>query len=122
MGLSLPLNLGARSYPIHFGDDLTASVAAQVAALAAEGRRVAIVTDANVAAAQAAALRAMFGDAPVLTVAAGEGSKSLETLGRVLDFLSEKKLGRSDALFASGGGVIGDLAGFAAASYLRGIA
>src|SRR5216683_3105149 len=50
-----------------------------------------------------------------------EGSKSLAGLGRVLDFLAGQKLDRGGALFAVGGGVIGDLGGFAAASWLRGI-
>ena len=74
-----------------------------------------------VAAAQADALRGMFGAAPVLAVEAGEGAKSLAGLGRVLDFLAASKLDRGGAVFAVGGGVIGDLAGFAAASYLRGV-
>jgi len=82
---------------------------------------VAVLTDQNFARAQAAALRAMAGDAPVLAVEPGEGSKSLAGLGRVLDFLAAQKLDRGGALFAVGGGVIGDLGGFAAASWLRGI-
>ena len=51
----------------------------------------------------------------------GEGSKTLETYGRLLGFLSENRLSRSDALIALGGGVTGDLTGFAAATYQRGI-
>ncbi|HMF56153.1 MAG TPA: 3-dehydroquinate synthase [Pyrinomonadaceae bacterium] len=52
----------------------------------------------------------------------GERYKSLRTLERSLEFLSESKLERSDAVVALGGGVVGDLAGFAAAVYLRGVA
>src|SRR5205085_3590049 len=52
----------------------------------------------------------------------GERFKSLRTAGRALEFLSESRLERSDAVVALGGGVVGDLAGFAAAVYLRGIA
>lgn len=118
---TLTVNLGSRSYPIMFGAELAASVHAQVTALTSGGRRVAVITDANVAAKLDAARRAMFGDTPVLTVAAGEGSKSLDTLGRALDFLAEHKLDRGGAVLAFGGGVIGDLAGFAAASWLRGV-
>ena len=117
----LRVNLGERSYPIRFGADLRADVRAAVDDLAAAGRRVAVVTDERVAAAQADALRGMFGAAPVLAVEAGEGAKSLAGLGRVLDFLAASKLDRGGAVFAVGGGVIGDLAGFAAASYLRGV-
>jgi 3-dehydroquinate synthase len=116
---TLNVNLGARSYPIRFGADLTTEVRAELARLGAAGRRVAVLTDRNVAA--TGALRAMFGDIPVLAVEAGEGSKSLAGLGRVLDFLAEQKLDRGGVLFAAGGGVIGDLGGFAAASWLRGI-
>jgi 3-dehydroquinate synthase len=51
----------------------------------------------------------------------GEGSKNLKTFENILEFLAENKLTRSDIIVALGGGVCGDLAGFAAASYLRGI-
>ena len=52
---------------------------------------------------------------------AGEASKNLETWSRLIMFLAEEKLSRTDAVIALGGGVVGDLAGFAAASYLRGV-
>lgn len=52
----------------------------------------------------------------------GESHKSIETLGSLLDYLADQKLTRSDALAALGGGIAGDLCGFAAASYLRGVA
>ncbi len=118
---TLTVNLGPRSYPIHFGAELAAQVRAQVDALASAGRRVAVITDENVATKLKVGLQAMFGDAPVRVVPAGEGSKSLATLGCALDFLAERKLDRGGAVFAFGGGVIGDLAGFAAASWLRGV-
>lgn len=121
MADSLRVNLAERSYPIRFGADLRAEVRAKADEIAAAGRRVAVVTDERVADAQAEALRAMFGAAPVLALEAGEGAKSLVGLGRVLDFLAASKLDRGGAVFAAGGGVIGDLGGFAAASYLRGV-
>lgn len=52
---------------------------------------------------------------------AGEASKNLETLSRILEFLAEERLTRTDCVAALGGGVTGDMAGFAAAVYLRGI-
>ena len=55
------------------------------------------------------------------TFPAGEGSKNLSTYADVLHFLGEHRFSRSDVVVALGGGVVGDLAGFAAASYLRGI-
>jgi len=118
---TLNVNLGERSYAILISTDLSVDVRDEVARLAAAGRRVAVLTDTNFARAQAAVLKAMFGDAPVLAVEPGEGSKSLAGLGRVLDFLAGQKLDRGGVLFAVGGGVIGDLGGFAAASWLRGI-
>lgn len=118
---TLTVNLGERSYAIRFGVDLSAEVRAEVTRLQAAGRKIAVLTDLNVQLAQSAALRAMFGEVPVLAVEAGEGAKSLAGLGRALDFLAEHKLDRGGVLFAVGGGVIGDLGGFAAASWLRGI-
>ncbi len=118
---TLRVNLGERSYPIHFGADVGGEVRAAARELAAAGRRIAVVTDVNVQRVQAGALRAMFGDAPVLAVEAGEGAKSPAGIGRVWDFLATAKLDRGGAVFAVGGGVIGDLGGFAAASWLRGV-
>ncbi len=121
MSDSLTVNLGERSYPIRFGADFTAEVRAQVDGFVGAGRKVAVLTDDNVARALAGKLGAIFGAAPLLSVPAGEGSKSLETLGRVLDFLAEQRIDRGGVLFVVGGGVIGDLGGYAAASWLRGI-
>jgi 3-dehydroquinate synthase len=121
MAESLAVHLGERSYTLHFGADCSEQVRREVARLGAAGRRVAVVTDANVAAAQASALAAVFAGVPVLAVEPGEGAKSLGGLGRVLDFLAANRLDRGGAVFAVGGGVIGDLGGFAAAAWLRGI-
>jgi 3-dehydroquinate synthase len=117
----LHVSLGDRSYEILFAEDLTAEVRAQADALASGGRRYAVVTDANVARAHGATLRDFFADAPTHVVPPGEESKSVPELGRVLDFLASRGIDRYGALFAVGGGVVGDLAGFAAASYLRGV-
>jgi 3-dehydroquinate synthase len=121
MAENLRVNLGERSYEIVFGVDLTDAMRAEVAALQAAGRKVAVVTDANVARAQPELFGAVFAAVPIHTLEAGEGAKSLEGFGRVLDFLAAAKLDRGGVLFAVGGGVIGDLAGFAAAAWLRGI-
>jgi 3-dehydroquinate synthase len=117
----LHVSLGERSYTILFAEDLGAQVRALAGELVRGGRRIAVVTDRNVASIQAARLRDAFADAPVLAVAPGEESKSVPELGRALDFLAAQGLDRSGVVFAVGGGVVGDLAGFAAASYLRGI-
>ncbi len=121
MHSSLRVNLGERSYDLFFGSGLAGSIRARIDELRAAGRKVALVTDANLAATQAAALDALSGDCPRLVLPAGECTKCVRELGRVWDFLAENRLDRGSQLVAVGGGVIGDLAGFAAASYLRGI-
>jgi 3-dehydroquinate synthase len=118
---TVAVDLGERSYPILLDADLTAAVRAKVADLTGAGRRVAAVTDRHLLERQGPALRAMFGETPFFVAEPGEQTKSLQTLGRLWDFLAEHRLDRIGALFAVGGGVIGDLGGFAAASYLRGI-
>ena len=119
---TLTVALGARSYPIHFAADCSAALAGEVAGLRAAGRRLAVVSDTTFARIQADFLRAAFGDLPVFAVEPGEESKSLAGFSRVLDFLAASRLDRGGVVFAVGGGVIGDLAGFAAAAWLRGIA
>ncbi|HSY53208.1 MAG TPA: 3-dehydroquinate synthase family protein, partial [Opitutaceae bacterium] len=121
MSDALTVNLGERTYHILFSPDLTAEVRVKVDAFASAGRQMVVLTDQNVATKQSAALRAMFGEAPMLVVPAGESTKSLAEFGRVLDFLAAQRMERTGLLIAVGGGVIGDLGGFAAASYLRGI-
>lgn len=124
MQSSLRVNLGERSYDLFFGSGILAGLRDELAALRAAGRRVALVTDENLARDQAGALALLAGGAealPILVLPAGEGTKRLAELGRVWDFLATNRLDRSSVLVALGGGVIGDLAGFAAASYLRGI-
>ena len=118
---TLQVNLGDRSYPILFAEDLTAEVRTLVADLKAASRRITVITDRNVATIQAPVLHKLFGDAPTLIVPSGEESKSIAEFGRALDFLAAQGLDRSGAVFAVGGGVVGDLAGFAAAAYLRGV-
>jgi 3-dehydroquinate synthase len=119
---TLSVNLGERSYSLNFAADLSSAVRTEVDRLAAAGSLSAIVTDANVARFQVDALRAMFPSNAICVVPAGESVKSLTGLNTVLDFLAEHKIDRSGALFAVGGGVVGDLGGFAAATWLRGIA
>jgi 3-dehydroquinate synthase len=118
---TLNVSLGDRSYPIRIGRDMAADIAGQVALDLSEGRKVAVITDENVHAGQAGFLEAAFGNLPVLVLPAGESTKAFANLERCCDFLAEAGLDRSGRVFAVGGGVIGDLAGFAAASFFRGI-
>jgi 3-dehydroquinate synthase len=88
---------------------------------AKRGQKSVLLTDDGVAKAQPEFLAKGFGSIPCLTIKAGEKAKSLESYGRVLDFLAANKVTRQGLLWVVGGGVMGDLGGFAAASYLRGI-
>ena len=116
--------LGERSYDIAIGRGLLASLGARIKALR-PGAKAAIVTDAAVAqlhlaAAEAALAKAGIASAPI-TVPAGEGSKSYANLKRVCEQLIDARIERGDVVVALGGGVIGDLAGFAAAITRRGL-
>ncbi len=84
-------------------------------------RRVLILTDDGVPAEYAKRVAAAAREAYIYTVPAGEGSKSIETYNAVLTFMMEHDFTRSDCAVAVGGGVCGDLCGFCAASYMRGI-
>jgi 3-dehydroquinate synthase len=118
---TLQVNLGERSYPILLGEDLAVDVRALCVKISGAGKKLVVITDGSVSKVLAKALDDMFGGAPVFVVPPGEESKSIPELARALDFLSSQGLDRSSSVFAIGGGVVGDLAGFAAASYLRGI-
>ncbi|MCX7960339.1 MAG: 3-dehydroquinate synthase [Burkholderiales bacterium] len=115
--------LGERSYPIHIGAGLL-DEAALYAPLVG-GRAVGIVSDANVAplygARLARALAAAGARTATVLVEAGEQAKCWQNVDRVVDALLGARIGRDGALVALGGGVVGDLAGFAAAVYQRGI-
>ena len=84
-------------------------------------RRVLIVTDSGVPAVYAQTVAAQCREATVVTVPMGEGSKSFAELESLCRVMMENNFTRADCVVAVGGGVVGDLAGFAAASYMRGI-
>lgn len=121
MAEPLTVNLSERSYPILFGRDMGNEMRRTAEMLTARGAQMAVVVDEHVLRLHGSELRSVLAGVPVFTVASGESSKSLTSFGRVLDFLAESKLDRGSAVFVIGGGVVGDLGGFAAASYLRGI-
>ncbi len=118
------VDLGERSYDIIIGDGVLGQAGARVAELA-PGARCAIVADENAARHHLVTLREGLEKAKieyhVIDVAAGEGSKSFAGLETVVDQLLKCRLERSDLVLAFGGGVIGDLAGFAAAIVRRGM-
>ncbi|SEA52032.1 3-dehydroquinate synthase [Rubrimonas cliftonensis] len=119
------VGLGARAYDVLIGPGLIAEAGARLAPLARSGR-VAVITDETVAAlhgeALAAGLAAGGLRAETLALPPGEATKSMAMLERCLGWLLDLKLGREELVVAFGGGVIGDLAGFAAAVLKRGVA
>ncbi len=116
--------LGARAYDVLIGEGLIADAASFIAPVLRRPR-VAIVTDENVGALHLArlteALRAGGIEAVALTLPAGEGTKSWPYLQETVDWLLARKVERNDVVVALGGGVIGDLVGFAAAILRRGV-
>ena len=116
--------LGARSYDIVIGRGLIPSLGARVQALR-PGAKVAIVTDENVARHQLSAVEAAFANAGTATsrviVAIGEGAKSFRVFAEVCEAIIAARIERGDLVVALGGGVVGDLAGFAASAVRRGL-
>jgi 3-dehydroquinate synthase len=119
------VSLGSRSYPIFIGGKILRDLGARCAKLPL-GRRCVIISDDNVAplyaAKAAASLRKAGFESLLVTVPAGETSKSLRMFQTCCDRLARHRLERKSFIVALGGGVVGDLAGFVAAAYLRGIA
>jgi 3-dehydroquinate synthase len=119
---SVCVPLGGAAYPVVVGAGATDHLEIH---LPAACRRVAVVADRTVAPFArrlAAEVRASGRQAHVISLQAGEPVKSWSSAGRLLDRLASLGLGRGDAVVAVGGGTIGDVAGFAAAAYGRGVA
>ena len=118
------VSLGNRSYRIDIGGHQLARLGSECSRLKL-GERCAIITDTNVGRrfakpAYESLLQAGF-DPVLITVPAGETAKSLKTVAGCYDRLAAHRIERKSFIVALGGGVVGDLAGFVAASYLRGI-
>jgi 3-dehydroquinate synthase len=122
--VKVEVGLGERAYDILIGSGLLARAGREIAARL-PGARVAIVTDENVAISHLAALETALEKAGIASTAvilpAGEKTKSFEHLQEVVDDVLSTRLERRDAVVALGGGVIGDLAGFAAGIVRRGM-
>ena len=111
------MNLGAHSYPITVEE----GALAQVGSCFSLRRRVLILTDSGVPAAYAQAVADACAEPHLVTLEPGEANKCPDTWLSVLRIMLKAGFDRGDALVAVGGGVIGDLGGFVAATYMRGI-
>src|SRR6201990_1711120 len=122
--ITVDVALGERAYDIVIGRDVLKSLGGRVAALR-PGARTAIVTDRTVAKHWLEKTEASLAEAGISTsriiVDEGEGSKSYAVLEQVCEALISAKIERADLVIALGGGVVGDLAGFAAAILRRGV-
>jgi 3-dehydroquinate synthase len=118
--IRVPVSLGDHSYDVVIGQHLLSEL--RDFAEAEKPTTILLVTDSNVRPLHADAIQNAVVANHVLTVPAGEASKSLDQLGRLYDdALGTRRLDRRSLIVALGGGVVGDLAGFAAATLLRGI-
>ena len=113
---------GGRTYPIRFVRN-AGIVLTDIIRQHMEGKKaIALVTDLNLQLAYPALFEELLANVPTFVVSPGEPAKSLHRLGEIWDFLAGIRMDRKGTIIAMGGGVIGDLAGFAAASFLRGVA
>lgn len=121
MAITVQVKLDERSYPIHIGRNATLGQVLQEA----DGRRALLVTDSNVDPLHGAAVQAGFEARGLgcirVVVPAGEATKDLRWVGELYARAATEKLDRSSLVIALGGGMVGDLAGFVAATYLRGV-
>lgn len=122
--ITVPVPLGDRAYDILIGEDLLSKTGAMIADLLPRPK-VAIVTDANVAKAHLTTLTAALGAEGIahdtLILPPGEATKSWPKLEETVEWLLAQQVERRDVVIAFGGGVIGDLVGFAAAILRRGV-
>ena len=113
-----------KPYPVIIGSNILPTLGQQVAQICA-GTKAAIISDTNVWPLYGSAVQKSLKEAGLTAVSyvfpAGEKSKNGRNYLNILDFLATNQLTRSDCIIALGGGVVGDISGFAAATYLRGI-
>ncbi|MGI6669229.1 MAG: 3-dehydroquinate synthase [Acetivibrionales bacterium] len=121
--ITFNVNLGERSYPIYITRDF--SGLGKVCSDAGLTGKFVVITDSNVekhyARACLAELSGIGKEVSIHTIMAGEKSKTLDTVAEIYKKLFSLRLDRNSTVVALGGGVVGDIAGFAAATYLRGI-
>jgi len=122
---TLTMRAGTCEYPVYIEKGLLSSVAERLKEMFPQSR-FAIITDDNVNTIYGQTVAASFESAglryDLLTVKPGEGAKSAEVFAQLLSALAQRGYNRADVIVALGGGVVGDLSGFVAAVFLRGLA
>lgn len=123
---TIHVDLAEHAYNIEIEAGLLDKIGPKVANLLPKAKKAVIITDTNVGPLYAKRLQNSLAEAglpaEVITFLAGEQSKNLTTFSQVLESIAATGLTRSDVLLTLGGGVVGDLGGYCAASYMRGIA
>jgi 3-dehydroquinate synthase len=121
---TVEVSLGDRSYPIHIGMGTLPAVGGEIARYAGTSHAL-VVTEPGIGRRYAGTLRRSLRGAGIrvdrIDVPQGDSTKNLSQMRRLYDAFLERRADRSSAVVALGGGMVGDLAGFAAASFLRGL-
>jgi|TARA_B100002003_G_C14072479_1_gene516009 3-dehydroquinate synthase len=119
--MKLSIKPKKQSYKVIFGQNIFPRIADELK----KGKKYAIITDSNIKDIYAIKLKELLDKkdikSNILAFKAGEKSKNIETCLKIIDSLSKLKYNRNDIIIALGGGVVGDMAGWIAANYLRGI-
>lgn len=120
--MKMTVNLGDNSYPIYIENGILSEAGRYIPDVF-RGKRIMVISDDNVFPLYGDKLLSSLGnyECHSLVLPHGETTKNFQMLPRIYEAMLTAKLSRSDLVIALGGGVIGDLAGFAAASYLRGV-
>ena len=119
---------GEEPYDVRIGEGILAGLGKRLRGVPGleAAQRAVLITDGNVGPLYRDPVRASLAEAGFrvsdIAVPAGEGSKSLEVAGEIWEALAQLKVGRDGVVVALGGGVVGDLAGFIASTYMRGVA
>ncbi len=118
---TLKVNLEDRSYPIYIGSDV--SLDSELYSKHINSKKIALITNEQIADLYLSEISQTLNafDLKILVLPEGETEKNLETVGKAVEFLSDNGIDRDSSIIAFGGGVIGDITGFVASSYMRGI-
>ena len=119
--VKLNVSLAERSYDIHIGSGAFALAVSELKILKQKGVKLVCIADSNVLQKHPLAVEQMKSVAEIISISGGEGSKCFAKFAEICSQLAQMNIDRKSVIVAWGGGVIGDLAGFVASAYMRGI-